>query len=89
MRKFSTQLAWLLWRQRVGLVVAAPPREPGDPCCRRTSVAALIDEYRRATAAALRYRELAASSAVELRALGLRRDGIARRIFDEFYAQGD
>lgn len=56
-------------------------------CNRRKHLATIVDEWHRANAAALRYDELNRLDPTQLRRLGIGREGIARRVFDEFYAQ--
>ena len=50
-------------------------------------IAAIADEWRRASAAAWRHDELSGLDAAQLRRLGIRREDVARRVFDELYGR--
>lgn len=56
-------------------------------CGRRNFLATLVDEWHRANAAGQRHDELSGLGPAQLRRLGIGREDIARRVFDEFYAR--
>jgi hypothetical protein len=60
-------------------------RVPDWLCGCRNHLAALVNEWHRASAAAQRYEELNRLGPAQLRRLGIGRENIARRVFDEFY----